>query len=137
MKKIIFIVMMTVSFLLSARDIAGLQSRDPGICDGSEMEDNYYGLLECVKRVSESSEKKLQDRLVEIRRELKDVDFDTSRERFEKTQKNWEVYKKSLCEYQVSQISPDGSAYGFKLDYCNASENYRRLDALEGEPAIT
>lgn len=118
-----------------ASDIDVLMSKEPGVCSDIEI-DNYYGLLECMGRISEKSEKKLNERLIVIRQELKSIDFEKGTAAFEKSQKSWERYKKDLCEYQTSGIEPEGSAFGFKVHYCNASENYRRLETLKDEPSF-
>lgn len=140
MKRIIITALVCVPFLSGAEeylDINDLKARDPEACKGVELKGNYPGMLDCVKELSDNSDKKMNTRLSEIRADLKRIGDKEYTVAFEVAQKSWERYKADQCGYITSGMDKDRSGYFFQFHFCNAAENYRRLDTIKGEPSTS
>ncbi|AHG22738.1 hypothetical protein Z042_10490 [Chania multitudinisentens RB-25] len=142
MKKLMAVVLICAPFLSNADQstnatIENLLAQDPSACQGITLDNNYPGLLDCITKLSRNSEKKLADRLIEIRRELTILGDAEYAAAFETAQKSWEIYKANSCAYITTGMDRQGSAYQFQFNFCNASENNRRLDTLKEEPSTS
>ncbi|QHA89766.1 lysozyme inhibitor LprI family protein [Serratia rhizosphaerae] len=118
-------------------DIEGLISKDPAACRKINVNENYPALLACVTRLSARSEQRLNARLAEIRKDLAALGDVEYRVAFETAQTSWEHYRTDYCAYITMGMDRRGSAFKYQSDFCSASENYRRLDTLEGEPSAS
>lgn len=140
MKRIIFAVLACVPFFSCAEeyiDINDLKARDAEACKGIELKGNYPGILDCVKELSDNSERAMSTRLSEIRAAMKGVGDKEYSAAFEVAQASWEKYKNDQCAYITSGMDKERSGYYFQFHFCNAAENYRRLDTIKGEPSTS
>ncbi|RDK91954.1 lysozyme inhibitor LprI family protein [Enterobacillus tribolii] len=111
-----------------------LREKNPEVCKDISKEDGYPGFVDCVVRMNEASEQKLQARLPALRKDLDSLSLIEYRANFDQNQKAWEEYKKTRCTYLTTGM--EGQARDFEATMCNLMENYQRLDVLEGEPAF-
>lgn len=130
-------ILVFIPFIAKSTVIEDLQARDPSACKDIDISENYYAFMECVGGLADNSDKKMQQRLSEIRADLKKLDEADLTAAFEVSQKDWQKYKESFCEYITAGIDKKSNAYWSQLRLCEAQENYRRLDALIGEPSVS
>lgn len=121
----------------TASDVEGVMSRDPAACQAINIDKNYPALLTCVTRLSTRSAQRLDVRLAEIRKDLANLGDAEYSAAFETAQTSWERYKTDYCAYLTTGMDRRGSAFKLQSDRCQASENDRRLQTLQGEPSTS
>lgn len=137
MKKFILMLLFASFITNAAQSLDELKNRNPQMCQDIKPEDGYYGDMECARRLLEDSEAQLNTRLAEMRAALKKMNYAPYQKAFELDQKAWENYQKRRCKFITADIEKDTNNHAYSMAVCNASENYKRIETLKGEPSFS
>lgn len=107
------------------------------LCKTMIEEGGVHAIDFCGELMVRDSERKLQKRISEINQSLKEINNRKLTQDFIREQKSWEIYKKNLCSYMSLGREKDSPAYNSRFYPCLGVENYRRIEALIGEPEVT
>lgn len=113
-----------------------LEESENGICKALIEKEGHYAIYRCGSLMVDDSQKKMIKRMSEINKTLKKINNNEITNAFMRDQLSWEAYKRERCAYITLGIDKESSEYQFNLDICNAVENYRRIETLEGEPSF-
>ncbi|WP_061324220.1 lysozyme inhibitor LprI family protein [Serratia rubidaea] len=137
MKKYLLVLAVLPMFSFAAQSLDELKTDHPSMCQDIKQEDGYYGDMECAGRLLDDSETKLTTRVAQIRAELKKTHAGLYQDAFERDQQSWEAYRKNRCAYVAIEVDEQSNHYAYRIALCSASENYKRLATLKGEPSVS
>ncbi|MCL6362345.1 lysozyme inhibitor LprI family protein [Pectobacterium polaris] len=110
------------------------------LCKDVMKGESYHELYICTDRMLSDSTEKLEQRNKELIKDLSKFkafgDSEEAVQLFKKDQAAWKNYVVHRCAYKGYGFEKDSPVYLSNKDLCEAVENYRRIETLEGEPSI-
>ncbi|GBO50450.1 MULTISPECIES: lysozyme inhibitor LprI family protein [Pectobacterium] len=114
-----------------------LDSMEKVLCKDIMKGETYWELYRCTERMNFDSTEKLKKKNKEVIKYLSKLkDSGRSEEAimlFKKDQIAWKNYVVHRCAYKGHSYDKDSYVYFSNKDLCEAVENYRRIESLDGE----